>query len=535
MKPYLLSTKIQVDFSGKYCFSLLSLILLIPVFSCKNKNYTRNSTHQYVSYESIEKGRELAKNFCQSCHMLPDPSLLDSKTWEKGVLPQMAPRLGIFNYGSQAYPRSRDMNLGKDFYPSQPVLSLVEWQNILDYYEAVSPDSLPSQKRKNHIQPGLSLFEVEKPEYYYQNSATCYLKIFPPDSPNSIILGDAIKKNIYFLNEKLQIKDTIKTAGPVVDINFNKNNMIACDIGILNPNNGKYGKADIINNDLKGHTYKDSLPLFKDLQRPVQITEADLNNDGKPDYLVCEFGYLTGGLTWFENEGNSHFKKHILRNIPGAIKAYIQDYNHDGLPDFWVLFAQGDEGISLFTNKGNGNFEQEQVLKFPPSYGSSYFELDDFNNDGSPDILYTCGDNADFSPLLKPYHGVYIFINDKSNHFTQKYFYPIDGCYKAIARDYDGDGDLDIATISFFADYEKQPEEGFVYFENQGNFNFQPYSLKGTQVGRWLTMDAGDFNGDGKTDLILGNFSIGPSMMQHKVDWKLAPPFLILKNRGKAK
>lgn len=130
---------------------------------------------------------------------------------------------------------------------------------------------------------------------------------------------------------------------------------------------------------------------------------------------------------------------------------------------------------------------------------------------------------------------MYIFINDKSNHFTQKFFYPIDGCYKAIARDYDGDGDLDIATISFFADYEKQPEEGFVYFENEGNFNFQPYALKGTQVGRWLTMDAGDFNGDGKTDLILGNFSVGPSMMQHKVDWKLAPPFIILKNKGKAK
>lgn len=60
------------------------------------------------------------------------------------------------------------------------------------------------------------------------------------------------------------------------------------------------------------------------------------------------------------------------------------------------------------------------------------------------------------------------------------------------------DGDLDIATISFFADYEKQPEEGFVYFENKGNFNFKPYSLKETKLGRWLTIDAGDFDGDEK-------------------------------------
>ncbi len=52
--------------------------------------------------------------------------------------------------------------------------------------------------------------------------------------------------------------------------------------------------------------------------------------------------------------------------------------------------------------------------------------------------------------------------------FNQKYFFPINGCYKAMARDFDGDGDLDIATISFFADYEHQPEEGFVYLENKG-------------------------------------------------------------------
>ena len=526
--------KIKRDSPQKLYFLLVGF-LMISMFSCKTKNYTKNSKHKDVSDESIEKGQKLAKMYCQSCHMLPEPSLLDAKSWEKGVLPQMGPRLGIFNYGFQNYPRSRDLDIGPDFYPSYPVLSLLDWQNILDYYEATSPDSLPTQKRSLPIKDGLSLFKVENPDINYQNPATCYLKILPSDSSYSIIIGDAVKHDLLFLDKNLQVKDSLKTGGPVVDIDFKKNNIIACDIGVLNPNNGKFGKAEVINYNSKGQLHKDSVPLIKDLQRPVQITSADLNNDGKPDYLVCEFGYLTGGLTWFENEGNGHFKKHILRNVPGAIKAYIQDYNHDGLPDIWVLFAQGDEGIFLFTNKGNGNFDQEQVLRFPPSYGSSYFELDDFNNDGYPDILYTCGDNADFSPVLKPYHGVYIFMNDKSNHFTQKYFYPIDGCYKAIARDYDGDGDLDIATISFFADYEKQPEEGFVYFENKGNFNFQPYSLKGTEVGRWLTMDAGEIDGDGKTDLILGNFSIGPSMMKHKVDWKLAPPFIILKNMGKAK
>ena len=246
-------------------------------------------------------------------------------------------------------------------------------------------------------------------------------------------------------------------------------------------------------------------------------------------FIVVVIFFLSCLLSACNNikKNNSHL------SVPVAIKIYIQDYNHDGLLDIWALFAQGEEGVFLFTNLGHGLFSQEEVLRFPSINGSSYFELADFNKDGYPDIVYTCGDNADYSTVLKPFHGVYIYLNDGKNHFEKKYFFPINGCYKAIARDYDNDGDLDIATIAYFADYEHQPEEGFVYLENTGNYNFIPNSLPATETGRWLTMDAGDFDGDGKIDLILGNFSKAPSFIKSKNDWKQGPPFIILKNTGK--
>ncbi|MEP6596329.1 MAG: VCBS repeat-containing protein [Ginsengibacter sp.] len=475
----------------------------------------------------------MSKIFCQSCHMLPEPSLLDTKSWEKGVLPEMGPRLGIFNFGFEIYPWINDKNIGADFYPSQPLLNLTDWQNIFNYFVATSPDSLPPQTRKDSIKTRQSLFKVQIPNLNYENPATCYIKINSGDSLHPLIIGDAIKQIIYFISPKLEIIDSVRTTGPVVDIDFTKNNLLACNIGVLNPNNGKFGKAEFMNINSEGHLQKDTNAVINSLQRPAQITSVDLNNDGKTDYLICEFGYLTGALSWIENLGNNNFKRHVLRDFPGAIKAYMQDCNHDGRPDIWVLFGQGEEGIFLFINKGNGNFDQEELLRFPPSYGSSYFELTDFNKDGYPDIIFTCGDNADFSPVLKPYHGVYIFMNDKTNHFAQKFFFPINGCYKAIARDYDGDGDLDIATISFFADYTHQPEESFVYLKNAGNFEFQPYSFPEANLGRWLTMDAGDIDSDGKIDIVLGNFSIKSVMMKHKVDWKHSPPFIVLKNIGK--
>ena len=264
--------------------------------------------------------------YCQSCHMLPDPQLLDSKTWATGVLPNMGPRLGIFQYGNQVYPSFRhDLDLDSNFYPKQPLLNLDQWENIIDYYTATSPDSLPKQDRKQDIQPTLPFFSVQLPQFSYASPTTSFVKI-NGDSLHPLIISDALKHNVYFLNRQLEIKDSVHY-GPVVDIDFMRDKMLACDIGVLNPNNGKFGKAQFISHE-HGKMAVDSTPLFRDLRRPVQISPIDLNNDGREDYVVCEFGNLLGALSWMENVGNNRFTRHVLRASPGAIKAYVNDYNH---------------------------------------------------------------------------------------------------------------------------------------------------------------------------------------------------------------
>jgi hypothetical protein len=513
----------------------LGFVIGIAGLSSACNHYQRNHSHPEVSTSSIEKGEALAARYCQSCHAFPDPSLLDVKSWEKGVLPQMGPHLGIFLYNGQSYPSNRnDRYLDKNYYPSVALLQPEEWQHIIDYYTAISPDSLASQRRPAPIAEGLTLFKAFSPVNAANTPpTTCLIQVDTTILPHTLLTGDVITKKITRWNAQGHIIDSVQLPGPVVNLDFEKGKIMACDIGFLNPTNGKFGKGQYIYPDPKGKMRPDSVPLFDNLSRPVQISAADLNGDGRTDYLVCEFGYMTGALSWMENMGNSHYQRHVIRAFPGAIKAYIDDRHHNGLPDLWVLFAQAEEGIFHFINKGHGQFDAEEVLRFPPVYGSSYFELADFNKDGHPDIVYTCGDNADFSPVLKPYHGVYIFMNDGKDHFSQRYFFPINGCYKAIARDFDGDGDLDLAVISFFADYKRQPEEGFVYLENLGNFEFKAYSVPEAKAGRWLTMDAADLDGDGKTDIILGNFSIAPGFMKSSVDWKKGPPFLVLKNIGR--
>jgi hypothetical protein len=98
------------------------------------------------------------------------------------------------------------------------------------------------------------------------------------------------------------------------------------------------------------------------------------------------------------------------------------------------------------------------------------------------------------------------------------------------------DGDRDLVSIAFFADFIQQPEESLIYFENTGNLNFKPYRVKGFNLGRWLTMDAGDVDGDGDEDVVLGNFSQGPQSFMSNDDaarFAKGTPLILLVNKTK--
>ena len=501
-----------------------------PDVPAQGKVYRKNSAHAGVPDERIAQGEALAAKYCGSCHMLPSPELLDAGSWEKGVLPQMGPRLGIFEYRYQRYPNnSQDPNVGRGFYPSEPLLSAEEWGAVIDYYTSLAPDSLPGQHREQPLREDESDFAVVATAVPDKTPpATCLIRY--DSATHQVLTSDILRHSVDRWDARGLARATADISGAVVDLVRDQGGYTACNIGVFAPNNTGAGHIDRLTGAGKNFV-PGGTPVYSGLMRPVSLDSADLNGDGAIDWVVCEFGFIKGELSWLENKSGGRYEKHVLRPAPGAIRVVVQDYNHDGLPDLWVLFAQGDEGIFLYTNKGHGQFAEQRILTFPPCYGSTYFELDDFNGDGHPDILYTCGDNGDFSTVLKPYHGVYIFQNDGHEHFTQRYFFPMNGCYRAMARDFDGDGDLDIACIAYFADFRGQPDEGFVYLENRGDGQFMPHTVAAARCGRWITMDVADIDGDGKPDILLANCSVGPGFVKSATDWKKGPPFIVLRNR----
>ena len=193
----------------------------------------------------------------------------------------------------------------------------------------------------------------------------------------------------------------------IVDVYKDNDQLLFADIG------SRYGRdlpmGNLYLNDISSGETQLS---FDSLQRPVHINKADLDNDGDEDLIICEYGFLLGQMVWYENLGGQQYDIHVLHNDDGAIRTEIRDFDGNGFDDIMVLVGNSDEGIDIYYNQGSKNFEKKRVLRFPPTNGSTHFRLIDWDGDSDEDILYTEGDNGDYKPILKPHHGIRLFLND---------------------------------------------------------------------------------------------------------------------------
>ncbi len=481
--------------------------------------------------EADLSGAQLAQSHCISCHLFPKPALLDKKTWREYILNRMGHYYGIYEAenireGIIEGGRAGQFVERANLFPRNPTLDTAIFNKIMTYYLEEAPEALP-QPDKRTVKTGLKNFKVVKPPYRATNPKTSLVKIA---GLSKIYVSDVGTSSLSILDGQFKVQRSAPTREGVSWIYEEGGTSLALVMGTFNPTDMNIGYLMTLPQNRGG----DARILVSDLQRPVHMDLGDLDGDGKMEVVICEYGKHTGSLSWWKQDNSGTYRRNILRNKPGATKAYIRDLNNNGKMDIIALFGQGEEGIFVYHNQGNGNFIEEKVLAFPASYGSSYFELVDFDGNGSLDIIYTAGDNADYDPILKDYHGIRIFTNDGTNHFSETYFFQLNGAYKAIPNDFDGDGDLDIAAISFFPDYSDSPEESFVYLENKGAMNFEASTFGESADGRWIAMDLGDVDGDGDMDLLLGSMIFGTDYTEYFNKWaKNGIPYLILENTSK--
>jgi len=474
-------------------FRIASILVLWGVFQF---------TGLQAQQEVLLKGGALAKSYCGSCHLYPSPSLLPKATWKNKVLPQMAALMGDQmaqdSLGVWEEKSDEEMDIVRRLgaYPATPQISKGDFQSILDFYVAEAPTELPAQKPKEAPE-ALSPFTAKTLFIEGIKSPKTSL-VAINEERRELIISDASTHQLYVKDQN----DELFTLPPISSaaVHFIKkapNVYHFLTIGSIAPSD--LSRGALYEMDLNTNSWNQSLDQ---LPRPVYGIWEDLEKDGNPDLLISNYGHNGGNIAIY-SDGDFQSKPLQLGGA-GARKIEVCDLNQDGKPDIVALFCQGNERLSVFYNKGNGQFEAEKMLlQFSPIMGTSYFELQDLNGDGALDLLVSNGDNWDYSSVPKPYHGFRIYENKGDGIFEEGWFYPQYGAAKAMAIDFDGDGDLDLATIAFYDELD-HPEEQFLLFENKGDLTFQPKLIPEAALGKWLTMDVGDIDGDGDLDIVLG-------------------------------
>ena len=223
---------------------------------------------------------------------------------------------------------------------------------------------------------------------------------------------------------------------------------------------------------------------------PTGLVTADFNRDGKLDLAVVN--YQANTVSVLLGNGDGTFQTHTdyaTGNHPFAVVA--ADFNADGKIDLAIANENLIVGNpdTVSILLGNGDGSFTAQTAVPVGAQPIWLASADFNGDGRVDLITSNIGDGTVTVLLSNGDGTFTRIDSPSGLFP--------GPNRSVLTvgDFNGDGKLDVVVSS-------ESAQLFLLLGN-GDGSFQaPVVIPNSLVGGITFVLAGDFNHDGRLDLL---------------------------------
>jgi FG-GAP-like repeat len=226
------------------------------------------------------------------------------------------------------------------------------------------------------------------------------------------------------------------------------------------------------------------------------IATADVNGDGRTDLLLADGSFLDVFLG--NGDGTVLLRDAYLTSFSPSGRPIIADFNEDGSQDVLasgvLLFGNGDG-----TLKGNSASFSNTFASFSNTFGPPAV-FADFNQDGKLDVAGSASANGTSA--------IDILLGDGSGRFAPAFTtvaVPASSVADIKAIDLNGDGKIDLLVTAS----SNNPDGWAVYFlagNGDGTFATPIAAARSSQFAL-SSIALADLNNDRKPDLIVGDSS----------------------------